>query len=99
MVSDRQVEDRAVVHQWVAVLRRSNGKPGLGGQILYRPKPWLSIVANNYGLGEDSGWHSRPFAPHTDDSVEIKYYDKPDNFIDKAAFTLPGILDASSAAV
>ena len=71
---------------------RPNGKPGLGGQILYRPKPWLSIVANNYGLGEDAVGIPDRSRLHTDDSVEIKYYDKPDNFIDKAAFSLTGDL-------
>ena len=36
---------------------RFGSKPGLGGQILYRPKPWLSLVFNNYGMGEDTLWH------------------------------------------
>jgi hypothetical protein len=71
---------------------RPNGKPGLGGQILYRPKPWLSLVFNNYGLGEDAVGISDRSRLHTDDSVEVKYYDKPDNFIDKAAFSLTGDL-------
>jgi hypothetical protein len=71
---------------------RPNGKPGLGGQILWRPKPWVSIVANNYGLGEDAVGISDRSRLHTDDSVEIKYYDKPERFIDKAAFTFTGDL-------
>ncbi len=71
---------------------RPNGKPGLGGQILYRPKPWISIVANNYGLGEDAVGIPDRSRLHTDNSVEIKYYDRPDNFIDKAAFSLTGDL-------
>jgi hypothetical protein len=71
---------------------RPNGKPGLGGQILYRPKPWISLVANNYGLGEDAVGISDRSRLHTDDSVEIKYYDKPERFIDKAAFTFTGDL-------
>jgi hypothetical protein len=71
---------------------RPNGKPGLGGQVLWRPKPWVSIVANNYGLGEDAVGISDRSRLHTDDSVEIKYYDKPENFIDKAAFTFTGDL-------
>ena len=32
---------------------RFGSKPGLGGQILWRPKPYLDFVWNNYGLGED----------------------------------------------
>jgi Putative beta-barrel porin-2, OmpL-like. bbp2 len=71
---------------------RPNGKPGLGGQILYRPKPWVSMVFNNYGLGEDAVGISDRSRLHTDDSIEIKYYDKPENFIDKAAFTFTGDL-------
>jgi hypothetical protein len=71
---------------------RPNGKPGLGGQILYRPKPWLSLVLNNYGLGEDAVGIPDRSRLHTDNSVEMKYYDKPDNFIDKAAFTVTGDL-------
>jgi hypothetical protein len=71
---------------------RPNGKPGLGGQILYRPKPWLSMVFNNYGLGEDAVGIPSRSRLHTDDSVEIKYYEKPERFVDKAAFSLTGDL-------
>ncbi len=75
---------------------RMGGKPGLGGQILWRPTPWLSIVSNNYGMGEDTlgngnGQFSRSRI-HTDDSVEIKYYDRPEKFLDKMAFSLTGDL-------
>ncbi len=71
---------------------RPNGKPGLGGQILYRPKPWVSLVFNNYGLGEDAVGIPNRSRLHTDDSVEIKYYDKPERFLDKSAFSLTGDL-------
>jgi hypothetical protein len=71
---------------------RPNGKPGLGGQILYRPKPWLSLVFNNYGLGEDAVGIPNRSRLHTDDSVELKYYEKPERFMDKAAFSLTGDL-------
>jgi Putative beta-barrel porin-2, OmpL-like. bbp2 len=71
---------------------RTNSKPGLGGQILYRPKPWVSMVFNNYGLGEDAAGVPTRSRLHTDDSVEIKYYDKPDNLLDKAAFSFTGDL-------
>jgi Putative beta-barrel porin-2, OmpL-like. bbp2 len=71
---------------------RPNGKPGLGGQILYRPKPWVSLVFNNYGLGEDAVGIPNRSRLHTDNSVEIKYYDRPDKFLDKAAFSLTGDL-------
>ena len=75
---------------------RMGSKPGLGGQILYRPTPWLSLVFNNYGMGEDTlgngdGQFGRSRI-HTDDSVEVKYYDHPEKFLDKMAFSLTGDL-------
>jgi len=66
---------------------RYNGKPGLGGQIFYRPRPWLDLVFNNYGLGEDAAGVPYRHRFHTDDSIQVKYYDNKSNYIDKAAFT------------
>jgi hypothetical protein len=71
---------------------RSNGKPGIGGQILWRPKPYLDFVWNNYGLGEDDPGSSGRSRVHADYSAQVKYYDRPTKFFDKAAFTLTGDL-------
>ncbi len=75
---------------------RLGSKPGLGGQILWRPKPWVSMVFNNYGMGEDTlgnGYgHAGRSRLHTDDSIEIKYYDNPNKVLDKMAFSLTGDL-------
>jgi hypothetical protein len=71
---------------------RFGGTPGLGGQILYRPKPWLSLVFNNYGMGEDTLGNIGRSRIHTDDSVEVKYYDRPDKTLDKMAFSVTGDL-------
>jgi len=71
---------------------RSNGKPGLGGQILWRPKPYLDFVWNNYGLGEDDPGQPGRSRIHADYSAQVKYYDHPERFFDKAAFTLTGDL-------
>ena len=77
---------------------RSNSKPGLGGQVLYRPKPWLAMVFNNYGLGEDApgilsgGATQGRSRLHTDDSVEVKYYDRPGSRLDRMAFSFTGDL-------
>ena len=75
---------------------RFGGRPGLGGQILYRPKPWLSLVSNNYGMGEDTlgagnGKLGRTRF-HTDNSITVKYYDRPDKSLDKMAFSFTGDL-------
>jgi len=69
-----------------------NGHPGLGGQIRWAPKPWLNIIGNQYAVGNDNLGLPHRGRYHTDDSVEVKYYDvaKPGNGIDKMAFTFTG---------
>ncbi len=71
---------------------RYNGKPGLGGQILYRPKPYLDFVWNNYGLGEDDAGFPGRSRVHADYSAQVKVYDKPKQLLDKIAFTVTGDL-------
>jgi hypothetical protein len=70
----------------------ANHKPGLGGQIKWTPKPWLNIISNNYGLGEDDLFIHGRSRIHTDNSVEVKYYDNPEKALDKMAFTVTGDL-------
>ncbi len=70
----------------------SNSRKGLGGQIRWTPRPWINIISNNYGLGHDDLYIPKRGRIHTDDSVEIKYYDKPQNRIDKMAFSFTGDL-------
>ena len=90
--------DKLKIEPWIINGWQSYGrlgsKPGLGGQILYRPKPWLSLVFNNYGMGEDTlGNGNGQFGRsriHTDDSIEVKYYDHPERTLDKIAFSFTG---------
>ena len=70
----------------------ANSRKGLGGQIKWTPRPWINIVSNNYGLGHDDLYIPNRGRIHTDDSVEIKYFDKPGNRLDKMAFTFTGDL-------
>jgi hypothetical protein len=68
----------------------ANHRPGLGGQVKWTPKPWINIISNNYGLGRDDLFIPTRRRIHTDNSVEVKYYDKPDLTLDKMAFSLTG---------
>jgi len=70
----------------------SNSRKGLGGQVKWTPKPWMNIISNNYGLGHDDLYIPNRGRIHTDNSIEIKYYDKPANFLDKMAFSFTGDL-------
>ena len=88
--------DKLKIEPWIINGWQSYGRfgsrPGLGGQILYRPKPWLALVFNNYGMGEDTLGLIGRSRIHTDDSVEVKYYDKPTKALDKMAFSFTGDL-------
>ncbi len=67
----------------------ANHRPGLGGQIKWTPKPYINVISNNYGLGRDDLFIPDRRRIHTDNSVEVKYYDRPDNLaLDKMAFSL-----------
>jgi hypothetical protein len=70
----------------------ANHTPGLGGQLKWTPKPWINIISNNYGLGQDDLFVPGRSRIHTDNSVEVKYFDQPDRTLDKMAFSLTGDL-------
>ncbi len=80
-----------IINGWQSYAR-TNSKPGLGGQILWRPKPWFSAVFNNYGMGTDSLGNPARSRIHTDDSFEIREYNKPDKFLDMMAMSFTGDL-------
>jgi len=69
---------------------RFNNRPGIGVQFLWRPNGWLSVLGNQYALGADALNTPGRIRYHTDDSIQIKYYDNPERFLDKAAFSLTG---------
>ncbi|MGB7751904.1 MAG: outer membrane beta-barrel protein [Candidatus Acidiferrales bacterium] len=66
----------------------ANHRPGLGGQIKWTPKPWINVISNNYGLGRDDLFIPDRRRIHTDNSLEIKYFDRPERTLDKMAFSL-----------
>lgn len=69
---------------------RYNGRLGVGGQVLYRPNGRVSMLSNNYGAGADALGIPTRTRYHTDNSLEVKYYDHPGEFLDKMAFSLTG---------
>jgi hypothetical protein len=64
-----------------------NNRPGVGGEILWRPNGSVSVVLNQYALGADTLGNKNRIRYHTDDSIQVKYYDNPSRLMDKAAFT------------
>lgn len=82
--------DKLKIEPWLINGWQSYGKfnkaPGIGLQVLWRPNGSLSILSNTY-LGTDTLGISNRKRIHSDDSIQVKYYDNPENAIDKAAFT------------
>ncbi len=70
----------------------SNSRKGLGGQLKWTPYPWLNVITNNYGLGNDDLGVPGRERVHTDNSLEVKYYDKPAKTLDRMAFSFTGDL-------
>jgi hypothetical protein len=77
------------INGWQAY-NKFNGHPGIGGQIRWTPKPWLNIIGNQYAVGNDNIGLPHRGRYHTDDSIEVKYYDKPERYLDKMAFSFTG---------
>jgi hypothetical protein len=82
--------DKLKIEPWIINGWQSYGKfnkaPGIGGQVLWRPNGSLSVVANNY-WGTDTLGNPDRKRIHTDDSIQVKYHDQPEKFLDKAALT------------
>jgi len=82
--------DKLKIEPWIINGWQSYGKfnraPGVGGQVLWRPNGQVSIVANNY-WGTDTLGNPGRKRIHTDDSIQVKYLDRPQSELSKAAFT------------
>lgn len=69
---------------------RFNNRLGFGFQVAYRPTGSIAFVSNGYMLGEDTLNVPGRIRYHSDSSIQIKYYDQPEKFLDKMAFSLTG---------
>lgn len=73
-----------------------NELPGVGYQIMWRPKEKLSVLSSSY-VGWDTPNEKKRLRFHTDNSVVLRYYNKPSNkFISKAALSVTGDLGFES---
>jgi hypothetical protein len=81
-----------IINGWQSYAKY-NGSIGLGGQIKWVPREWLSFVFNNYGMGTDTLGVPGESRIHTDNSMELRYYNNPESYgISKSAFTVTGDL-------
>jgi hypothetical protein len=82
--------EKLKIEPWLINGWQSYGKfnhaPGVGGQVAWRPNGNVALVFNNY-WGTDTLGNPGRRRVHTDDSVQVKYYDRPAGPITKAAVT------------
>jgi hypothetical protein len=84
--------DKLKIEPWIINGWQSYGmfneQPGLGLQVLWRPVGWFSLLSNSY-FGADTLGNADRMRYHSDDSIQIKYYDVPaSSLVSKAAFSL-----------
>lgn len=83
--------DRLKIEPWLVNGWQSYGKlnsaPGVGVQVLWKPTGWLVVLGNQYFGTDELGIPDRKRI-HTDDSVMVKYWDRPSAFLSKAAASL-----------
>jgi hypothetical protein len=68
-----------------------NEAPGFGFQVLWRPVESFEILSNGY-LGWDTQDDPGRMRFHSDNSMELRYYNRPQSFFHRAAFSVTGDL-------
>lgn len=85
--------DKLKIEPWIINGWQTYGKfnnfPGLGLQVLYRPKESISVLSNSY-VGTDAENLPTRFRFHSDNSFEHRYYNHPGKFMHRAAFSITG---------
>ena len=83
--------EKLKIEPWIINGWQSYGKfnkaPGVGGQILWRPNGSLSVVSNNY-WGTDTLGNPDRKRVHSDNSIQVKYFENAYTFLNMAAFSI-----------
>jgi len=66
-----------------------NHSPGAGFSVYYRPNESVDYVSNFYYGKDDQGAPGR-YRVHSDDSYELRYFNRKRGFVTKAAFSVTG---------
>lgn len=87
--------DRLKLEYWIVngwqTYGMFNEAPGLGLQLQWRPKEWISVLASAYG-GRDTPNLPNRFRFHNDNSIVLRYFNSPGKKISKGAFSVTGDL-------
>ena len=86
--SDRFKVELWLTNGWQSYAKFNNGL-GVGAQLLWRPTGAFQVLSNNY-YGTDTQDLPDRIRLHTDNSIELRYYNSPSSVITRAAFSLTG---------
>ncbi len=64
-----------------------NSSPGVGVSLSWRPSGSLTVISNDYITGLDTLGNAHRVRRHSDNSIEVKYHERPLGFLSKAAFS------------
>jgi hypothetical protein len=84
--TDRLKIEPWIINGWQAY-GEFNEMPGLGLQVQYRPNAWLALVGSAY-FGKDTLGNAARTRYHSDNSVLVKYLERPRSFISRGAISL-----------
>jgi hypothetical protein len=84
--SDRLKIEPWLVNGWQSY-GRFNSQPGFGGQVRYAPTGNIIVIANQYFLGADTLNNPDRQRFHTDDSIQIKWFEDPQSPVTRLATT------------
>jgi hypothetical protein len=85
--SDKLKIEPWLVNGWQSYARFNN-IPGFGGQVRYTPNGDLILIGNQYFLGADTLGNPDRKRVHTDDSIQMKWYEDQSKPVSKFATTL-----------
>lgn len=75
-----------VINGWQSY-GKFNSMPGLGCQFLWSPKEYIRVVTNDY-FGTDVGNNPKAFRFHSDNSFQVRLFNKPEGKVSKEAISL-----------
>jgi hypothetical protein len=84
--SDKLKIELWVTNGWQSYAKINNG-PGVGCQVLWRPTESVSVVSSEY-YGTDTQDQPDRIRLHTDNSLELRYFNAPGSYLHRAAFSL-----------
>ena len=96
--------DKLKIEPWIIngwqTYGKFNAMPGFGGQFLYRPTEWLSLISNDY-VGWDAQDNPGRTRFHSDNSIQVRWLNDPGFKIGslpvtKAAFSITADIGGES---